>query len=138
MKTRMLSFFADIENALMADDPAPSDGGSWETSRIVNYQLGLARLTLAVRIPAGGLESRGSITLQSYALADGTSCLRAVASWTGSDNSRSFAIYSKPGSDWKREARKIGAEWMAGPPPSFELTAYPVQRSTAEAVAVAG
>ena len=114
MHTRMLSFLSDLERALAADDPAPDDG-NWETSRTVNYHLGLARLTLAVRT-ATGLTPRGTVLLQGYQLADGTPCLKAALSWHGSESTNTRAIYHKPDINWTSEARKVAAEWMAGPP----------------------
>jgi hypothetical protein len=110
----MLSFLSDVERALAADDPAPDDG-AWETSRTVNYHLGLARLTLNVR-SASGLAPRGSVLLQGYQLADGTPCLKAALHWHGSEANQTRAIYTKPDINWTSEARKVAAEWMAGPP----------------------
>lgn len=98
----------------MADDPAPLDG-QWETSRTVNYHLGLARLTLNVRT-ATGVVPRGQVLLQGYQLADGTPCLKAALSWHGTDRGSAHAIYSKPDVNWTSEARKVAAEWMAGIP----------------------
>ncbi len=122
MHSRLLSFLSDIERSLHADDPAPDDG-SWETSRTVNYHLGLARLTLAVK-SAAGLTPRGSILLQGYQLADGTPCLKAAMAWHGSENSGVRAIYSKPDLNWTSEARKVAAEWMAGPPTGVLATEH--------------
>lgn len=125
MHTRLLSFLSDVERALVADDPAPSDG-VWETARTVNYHLGLARLTLGVRLPAGGKnEPRGSILLQSYMLADGSPCLKAALSWTGTDRNVVRSIYSRPEVNWVSEARKVAAEWMGGPPAKEEIPAAP-------------
>lgn len=114
MHSRMLSFLTDFERALAADDPAPDDG-SWETSRTVNYHLGLARLNLSVRT-ASGVTPRGSVLLQGYQLADGTPCLKAAIAWHGCDITGVRNIYSKPDLNWTSEARKVAAEWMAGPP----------------------
>lgn len=116
MHTRLLSFLSDVERALAADDPAPDDG-SWETSRTVNYHLGLARLTLHVR-SSNGVAPRGNVLLQGYQLADGTPCLKAALAWHGSESTTVRAIYSKPDINWTSEARKVAAEWMAGPPAS--------------------
>jgi len=115
MHTRMLSFLTDIEKALAADDPSPMDG-SWENSRIINYHLGLARLTLGVKDATGKKVERGVILLQSYQLADGTPCLKAALSWTSSSASAVRAIYAKPDVNWTSEARRVAAEWMGGPP----------------------
>ncbi|MDQ5978499.1 MAG: hypothetical protein QG602_1473 [Verrucomicrobiota bacterium] len=132
--SRLLSFLADFERALLADDPAPDDG-NWQCTRTVNYHNGLARLQLAVRMPDSSLKPRGTILLQGYNLADGTNCLKAHLGWTGSEASPSRSIFSKPGSDWKSEARRLAAEWMAGAPAApialVEETALP---ATAEAV----
>lgn len=119
MHTRLLSFLADFERALAADDPAPLDG-SWETTRTVNYHLGLARLNLNVRT-SGNLVSRGQVLLQSYQLADGTPCLKAALSWVGTENGLTRAIYSKPDVNWTSEARKVAAEWMAGIPEGVDV-----------------
>jgi len=122
MHTRLLSFLSDVECSLAADDPAPSDG-TWETTRTVNYNQGLARLVLGVRLPDGKLEARGTIMLQSYLLADESTCLKAVLSWSGSEGKCSRSIYAKPDMSWTSEARKVAAEWMAGPPAKPELAA---------------
>ncbi len=119
MHTRLLSFLADFERALAADDPAPLDG-SWETTRTVNYHLGLARLNLNVRT-SGNFVSRGQVLLQSYQLADGTPCLKAALSWVGTENNLTRAIYSKPDVNWTSEARKVAAEWMAGIPENVDV-----------------
>ena len=128
MHTRLLSFLSDLENALIADDPSPSDG-AWEGCRTVNYHLGLARLRLGVRLPSGQLEPRGSLLLQSYQLADGSPCLKAALSWAGSEVQCLRSIYAKPDVNWKAEARKVAAEWMAGPPAAIPAAAeqHPAQ-----------
>ena len=115
MHTRLLSFLSDIECSLAADDPSPSDG-SWETTRTVNYNQGLARLVLGVHLPEGKVETRGTVMLQSYLLADESTCLKAILTWTGSEAKVTKAIYSKPDINWTSESRKVAAEWMAGPP----------------------
>ncbi|MBI2510767.1 MAG: hypothetical protein HYV96_02205 [Opitutae bacterium] len=129
MHTRLLSFLSDLERALAADDPAPLDG-QWETSRTVNYHLGLARLNLNVRT-ATGLVARGNVLLQSYRLADGTPCLKAALAWIGTDNSATRAIYSKPDVNWTSEARKVAAEWMAGAPEVVVVEDAPPTLATA-------
>lgn len=122
MHSRLLSFLTDFENALLADDPSPSDG-SWETARTINYHLGLARLALSVKPATGETESRGSVLLQSYQLADGTPCLKAALSWAKVEGNIVRAIYAKPDVNWKSEARKVAAEWMAGAPASLTAAA---------------
>jgi hypothetical protein len=115
MHTRLLSFLSDIENSLAADEPSPSDG-SWDTARTINYHLGLARLALGVRLPDGKMEQRGAVLLQSYQLADGTPCLKAALSWAATTGTTVRAIYARPDVNWTSEARKVAAEWLAGPP----------------------
>ncbi|HVU15762.1 MAG TPA: hypothetical protein VHD32_02470 [Candidatus Didemnitutus sp.] len=137
MHTRLLSFLTDVEKALAADDPAPSEG-SWDNARTINYHLGLARLTLGVRLPAGSTEVRGTVLLQCYKLADGTPCLKAALTWTANPATVIRSIYSKPDVNWTSEARKIGAEWMAGPPaapavPAPVEVAVPIQSDIAAA-----
>ncbi len=120
MHTRLLSFLSDIDNSLAADDPSPDDG-AWETTRTVNYHLGLARLNLGVRT-ADGATLRGSVLLQGYELADGTACLKATLSWCGSESHIVRQIFTRPNVNWTSEARKIAAEWMGGPPASLVST----------------
>ena len=115
MHYRLISFLSDFERALMADDPSPDDG-TWQTSRTVNYRNGLARLQLSVRLPDGANKPRGSVLLQSYNLADGSACLKAHLTWSGSEMNSIHSIFTKPGNDWKTEARRLAAQWMAGPP----------------------
>ena len=115
MHTRLLSFLSDFERSLQADDPSPEDG-SWQTSRAVNYRSGLARLQLSVCLPDKELKPRGAVVLQSYRLADGSACLKAQLAWAGSEANALHSIFAKPGCDWKTEARRLAAKWMAGPP----------------------
>ena len=122
MHTRLLSFLTDIECSMAADDPTPSDG-IWETTRTVNYNQGLARLALGVKLSDGKTEARGIVMLQSYLLADESTCLKAILSWTGSESKAIKSIYSKPDINWTSEARKVASEWMAGPPAQVTPTA---------------
>src|SRR5688572_5393025 len=93
MHSRLLSFLADFERALLADDPSPDDG-TWQTSRTVNYQNGLARLQLNVNLPDRSVKPRGSVLVQGYRLADGTACLKAHLNWAGSDSSMIQSVFS--------------------------------------------
>lgn len=113
MTTPLLSFLSDFERALASDDPSP-DGGSWVATRAVNYHLGLARLDLHVR-QADGLVPRGQVLLQGHRLADGTPCLKASLTWASNQAAVVRSIFTRPDVDWTREARKVAAEWMAGP-----------------------
>jgi hypothetical protein len=131
MHSRLLSFLSNFERALLADDPAPDDG-VWETARTVNYRSGLARLILAVKVTGRPLQPRGSVLLQGFKLADGAACLKLQFSWAGTETTAAHAIFAKPGCDWKSEARRLAAEWMAGPP-AGAVTAPPVEEEHAVA-----
>lgn len=115
MHSRLLSFLSDFERSLQADDPSPDDG-AWQTGRAVNYRSGLARLHLSVCLPDQSIKDRGTVVLQSYKLADGSACLKAQLSWAGSEQTALHSIFAKPSCDWKSEARRLAAKWMAGPP----------------------
>lgn len=132
MHSRLLSFLSNFERAVVADDPSP-DEGSWDTERTVNYQSGLARLVLAVKFSDKPRQPRGSVLLQGFKLADGSPCLKLVFNWAGTEKTATHAIFDKPGCDWKYEARKLAALWMAGPP--APALAVPVEEV---AVAAAG
>lgn len=136
MHSRLLSFVSDFERALLADDPAPDDG-SWQNERAVNYRTGLARLQLVVRLPGGQRKKRGAVFLQGFELAEGVSCLKAQLSWTGSEGTTTHSIFAKPGCNWKSEARKLAANWMAGAPlPVVELAAETTGHDTSATSAV--
>lgn len=122
MHSRLLSFLSDFERALQADDPSPDDG-SWQTSRAVNYRTGLARLQLTVVLPDKHLKPRGAVLIQSYKLADGAACLKAQLNWADSDQAVMHSIFAKPGCDWKSEARRLAARWMAGAPAMASIAA---------------
>ncbi|MFZ5494881.1 MAG: hypothetical protein ACOZE5_06030 [Verrucomicrobiota bacterium] len=132
MHTRLLSFLSDFERALRADEPSPEDG-EWQASRTVNYRNGLARLQLDVARPDRTVKPRGAVLLQSYKLADGTPCLKAQLSWAGAEQTVLHSIFAKPGCDWKTEARRLAAKWMAGAPVVVSLA---VEEPEAAAVAV--
>jgi hypothetical protein len=119
MHSRLLSFISDFERALLADDPSP-DEGNWQNERTVNYLAGLARVQLTVRLPDGQRKARGTVLVQGFRLADGVGCLKAQLSWTGTETTASHSIFSKPGCNWKSEARKLAANWMAGVPAPVE------------------
>lgn len=129
MHTRLLSFLSDFERAIAGDDPSP-DEGSWQNTRAVNYLNGLARLQLGVVRPDKTFQVRGSVLLQSFRLADGSACLKAQFGWAGSACTTVHSIFSKPGCNWKSEARRLAAQWMAGPPaPAVTL---PIEPGVAE------
>ena len=119
MHSRLLSFISDFERALLADDPSP-DEGTWLNERAVNYRTGLARVQLVVRLPDGQRKPRGTVLVQGFRLADGVGCLKAQLSWAGTETIGIHSIFSKPGCNWKSEARKLAANWMAGVPAAVE------------------
>jgi hypothetical protein len=126
---RLLSFLSEIEKALLAESPA-LDGGAWETTRMVNFHHGLARLTLTPR--AGNDLAGGAVFLQGFALADGSVCLKASFNWQGSDESPVLAVYSTPRLNWKLEASRIAGTWLEGPgdavtPAAREEDYHPLQ-----------
>jgi hypothetical protein len=131
MPSRILSLLSDIETALHKDSPKHREG-AWTNSRIINYQSGLARLSLGARSEATTAKPLGSILIQAFALADHSFCLRANLSWSDRESGPNIvhALYDKPGVDWAGEARQIAAKWLAGPPAAkFEES----QESIAEA-----
>jgi len=117
MPTRLLSLLTIIEQVILAESPAPSEG-SWDNSRMVNYQSGLARLTLGGRHADNATRPLGTVFMQAFDLADGSFCLKANICWTDGPGIAEVihAIYEKPGMDWDGEARQIAAKWLAGPP----------------------
>lgn len=113
MSSRLLSLLTDVERALCVNDPAPDDG-AWDTRRLVNFHQGLARLTISNRSAERVTTARGAILLQSFALADGSCCVKATLSWQGSDNSSVYAVYAKPETSWPVEAGQIAIKWLDG------------------------
>ena len=113
MSPRLLSFLADIERALEADDPSPR-GGVWENTRTVNYAQGLARLTLGSRSDVNQVQPSGTILLQSFQLADSSVCLKIFLRWAGSETEVSHAIYSREEVNWTTEARQLASTWLNG------------------------
>jgi hypothetical protein len=109
---RLLSFLTEIEKALIAESPS-SAGSAWETTRVVNFHHGLARLTLTPR--AGNTHLGGAIFVQAFTLADASFCLKISLNWTGQDSFPVLAVYSTPTLDWKSEASRIAGSWREGP-----------------------
>jgi hypothetical protein len=115
MSSRLLSSLNDIEQALLKQSAADM-GPAWTATRMVNYHHGLARMILT---PAEGGEPdqmRGAIFLQSYVLADGALSLKASLNWHGCESFPVISVFAKPGVDWRAEAGRIAAAWLAGPP----------------------
>jgi hypothetical protein len=115
MSAPLLSFLTDFEQALVNANPTPEEDGRWRGARTVNYTKGLARMEIALRHGSHS-HPRGYILLQAFLLADGTFCLKAQLGWEGTDDVRSRAIYSKPETQWVREAQRTANDWLAGPP----------------------
>lgn len=110
---RLLSFLTDIERAIRLETNA-DDTSVWDSSRIVNFKTGLARLTLAVR-DAKSEMPQGAILVQHFALANGSFCLKANLSWVGSESCPVMSVYDTPTLNWKLEAARIASAWLAGP-----------------------
>jgi hypothetical protein len=121
---RLLSFLTDIERAIVAESPV-IDGGAWESSRMVNFQKGLGRVTLTPRSPADLPLPGGTIFLQAFSLADGSQCLKATLSWKDSQVTSSLAVYSTPSLNWKLEASRIASAWLEGPPAAAQDAGLP-------------
>ena len=129
---RLLSFLTDIERAIRLETNA-DETSIWDTSRIVNFKTGLARLTLVVREPDSGIP-QGSVLVQHFALANGSFCLKASLSWDGCAANSIVSVYDTPLLNWKLEAVRIGSAWLAGPP--AEATTVTI-RQNGERIAVA-
>ncbi len=131
---RLLSFLSDIERAILAESPAV-DGGAWETTRMVNFHHGLARLTITARAGAELPCPGGAIFLQAFALADGSQCLKASLNWKGSEAFPVLSVYSTPNVNWRLEASRIGSAWLEGPPAAIVTSAAAEEASQLTAVA---
>lgn len=110
---RLLSFLSDIERAIRMEANA-DDSAIWNSARIVNFKTGLARLTLTCREPDSGMPE-GTLLIQHFALANGSFCLKANLNWEGSAQTATLSVYDTPVLNWKLEASRIAAAWMAGP-----------------------
>lgn len=133
---RLLSFLAEIEQAMQADDPSPQ-GGTWDNTRTVNYHQGLARLTLIARTGARA-ETLGSLLVQSFHLADGSACIKVTLAWKDAPAEGSHAIYEKPATDWSREARTVASAWLNGIPAQTEIMPAAEPMTVAEPLAATG
>jgi hypothetical protein len=121
MAMRFLSFLDDVEEALRRE-ASTNLGLTWEMNRMVNYHYGLARMTLVPPSRAVEGQLRGAIFVQSFALTDGSLCLKVSLNWRGSDAFPMIPVYSKTLMDWKTEAARIASLWLAGPPPAIVTT----------------
>jgi hypothetical protein len=119
---RLLSFLSDIEKALIAESPVV-ENGAWQSSCMVNFHHGLARLNLTPRSGADLPFPPGSIFLQAFVLADGSLWLKVNLNWKGSDAFPVISVYSTPTLNWKLEASRIAMAWLEGPPASSHRSA---------------
>ncbi len=110
---RLLSFLTDTEHALVAE-AGMVGGGIWEVTRMVNYNQGLARMTLTERVDGGKPEVKGNILLQNFTLADGSLCLKANLHWKDTAESIVLSVYSKPRTNWRAEAGMVASAWLSG------------------------
>jgi len=138
MSIRLSSFLTHVERGFQADD-AILKGGSWDTSRTLNYHTGLARLALGVRAGQNAAAPLGTILLQAFDLADGSSCLKVSLTWTDHEEATECvrSIFEKPAVDWTAEASQIAATWLAGPPAGSEIAKLHLAEP-AEALAAVG
>jgi len=118
MQYRLLSLLSEVEKAVRAGQEALG-GPPLDSSRMVNFHSGLARIQLRTVAPAG-TEPRGYIQLQHFALADGRACVRAGMGWHGVDLRRSVEIFAAPDVNWTTEAQRVAEAWLDGPGPSSE------------------
>lgn len=131
---RLLSFLTDIERAIRVEANA-DEGAIWDTTRIVNFKTGLARLTLTSREPDSGFPA-GGVLIQHYALANGSFCVKASLNWEGCEGSSVISVYETPVLNWKLEASRIATSWLAGP---ASITGMDLRTADGEErVAVAG
>ena len=108
---------------------------------MVNFNHGLARLTLTARSGNDHGATAGAIFLQAFILADGSQCLKANLSWKGSEAFPVIAVYSTPTLNWKLEASRIASAWLEGPPALATVTTTDLSAAPAplrSLVAVAG
>jgi len=138
MAIRLSSFLSHVERGFSASDPILK-GGAWDTSRTLNYNIGLGRLSLGVRPGQTLVEPLGAILVQAFDLADGSTCLKVSLSWSGHEDASDCArsIYEKPTVDWTAEASRVAATWLAGPPPKAEIARLHIAEP-AEALAAVG
>ena len=110
---RLLSFLTDIERAIRVEANA-DEGAIWDSTRIVNFKAGLARLTLTSREADSGFPA-GGLLIQHFDLANGSFCIKASLNWQGCEGSSIISVYETPTLNWKLEASRIATAWIAGP-----------------------
>lgn len=112
MAPRLLSLLTLIESSLSQNE-APSVAKG-RPMRTVNFNKGLARLTFN--------DGSGSILLQSFTLADGQICVKAMLEWAGAAKPGVQSVYPKEEFNWLGAAHRIAEAWMDGPPPTENAT----------------
>ena len=130
---RLLSFLSEIERALVTGRPDSNGMADWESTRMVNFQQGLARLSINPKDDRSGRS--GNIFLQAFTLANGSQCLKASLNWNGSDAVAMIAVYSTPTLNWRNEAARIALEWSNGPQAAETFSSEPVSLLAAAAAA---
>ena len=109
---RLLSFLTAVEQSIGLDDPSPQ-GGKWDNTRMINYHQGLARLSLAALHGAVSVPL-GTVLVQSFHLADGSTCLKTSLKWKDSTSEVVQAIYESSDTNWIAEARTVASTWLNG------------------------
>jgi hypothetical protein len=112
---RLLSLLSEIERAILMEANA-AEGAVWSCARIVNFQNGLARLTLVRQPDADNAMPEGAVLVQNFDLANGSFCVKAHLQWSGHTSTSTIAVYDLPTLNWKMEASRIASAWLAGPP----------------------
>ncbi len=113
MPYRLLSLLTEIEKAVRAGQEALG-GPALDSSRMVNFRAGLARIQWRAAAGAGA-DPRGHIQLQHFALADGRACIKAAMGWHGVDLRRTVEIFAAPDVNWTTEAQRVAEAWLDGP-----------------------
>ena len=106
MTHRLLSLLSQIENSLRQSDPDTIR--LLQSTRSVNYQKGLARLTLQ----ASDGTPWGNLTVQGYRLANGETCLKLALTCGLSEVAKPISLFPRENHDWINEARKIAVMWL--------------------------
>jgi hypothetical protein len=106
MTHRLLSLLSQIEDSLRQSDPDTIR--LLQSTRSVNYQKGLARLSLQ----STDGTPWGSATVQGYRLANGETCLKLALTCGMSEVSKPVSLFPREHHDWVNEARKIAVMWL--------------------------
>ena len=114
MPARLLSLLSAIESALSANECASARG---RPQRLVNFQKGIARMTFA--------DGSGSITLQSFTLADGQTCVKAGYRWANGKTGSGAVYPTGDNFDWQGASFRLAEGWMDGMPDPSEETVVP-------------